>query len=127
MFATLLILFITIAGWTAVAWFRQGESREEISIILKNLGNNLSEIIKSIGNLIMYLFKETLQGKINKEINEANSPKEHQKVTNNTLAEETEVLNIDSVYQKNEERDEALVEFSSDVVELIKEEEEKAA
>ena len=127
MFATLLIIFLTISGWTAFLWFRQGESKEEIRSILKNVRNNLLETIKSIGRLIMFLFKETLQGKINKEINEATNPKESPKAPNSNLGEEKEVLNIDSLYQKNEERDEALVEFSSEVVELIKEEEDKAA
>ena len=127
MLATLLILFLTIAGWTAITWFRQGESREEIRSNLKNVSNNLSESIKSIGNLIMLLFKETLKGKINKENNQANGSKEPQKVASSTVAEETEVLNIDSLYQKSEEDDEALVGFSSEVVELITEEEEKAA
>ena len=124
MLTTFIILSLAIAGWTAFTWFHQDERKDDISNILKALRNNLTEMIRNIGKLLLLLFKDAIQSRSNQEIKQAEKS-QFSKEKETSLAELD--LASTSVLQEQEEKDEALVEFSAEVIELISEEEEKVA
>ena len=126
MFTFLFLFSLAIGGLTFIAAKNDGPNQVEIKLILKSTYSNLISTIDNIKQLISLVFKDLIQTIVTKkevslEIErKIKVPQEVHKVEE--LAPKTIELN-----DYEPEEDIELKEFSSEVIEFIEQEENKAA
>ena len=117
--------FLALTGWTITTYFVKEDSQKDIKDELKNLFNNFKMFFISIKNLILILAKQSFSSD-SSEIN----PTKSNKLNENPLSLVEAGKEVESPSLKvsvEEDDDTALSSFSAEVIEVIKEEEEKVA
>tara|TARA_B100000579_G_scaffold260446_1_gene214589 strand:- start:193 stop:582 length:390 start_codon:yes stop_codon:yes gene_type:complete len=117
--------FLALTGWTITTYFVKEDSQKDIKDELKNLFNNFKMFFISIKNLILILAKQSFSSD-SSEIN----PTKSNKLNENPLSFVEAGKEVESPSLKvsvEEDDDTALSSFSAEVIEVIKEEEEKVA
>jgi len=119
------LCFLALTGWTITTYFVKEDSQKDIKDELKNLFNNFKMFFISIKNLILILAKQSFSSD-SSEIN----PTKSNKLNENPLSLVEAGKEVESPSLKvsvEEDDDTALSSFSPEVIEVIKEEEEKVA
>ena len=121
------LFFIVLTGWTLTTYFVKKDSQNFIKEELKNLFDICKKFFVSLKNLINILASNSLSS----ESSETNPFAENVLEENEqplSLVEPVKEIKAPSLEMPNEEDDDtALSSFSKEVVEVIKEEEEKVA
>ena len=125
--ALILFLFIALIGWTLTTYFIKKDSQKFIRDEVKNLFSICKKLFASFKNLIGILASNSLPS----------YPRETSAVEENILDEDEQPLSLVHPVKESEvpslelahaeDDDIALSSFSQEVVEVIKEEEEKVA
>ena len=119
------LCFLALTGWTITTYFVKEDSQKDIKDELKNLFNNFKMFFISIKNLILILAKQSFSSD-SSEINPTKSNKSNENPL--SLVEAGKEVESPSLKVSVEEDDDtALSSFSPEVIEVIKEEEEKVA
>ena len=119
------LCFLALTGWTVTTYFVREDSQKDIKDELKNLFNNFKMFFISLRNLILILAKQSFSSD-SSEIN----PTKSNKLNENPLSlveADKEVESPSLKVSLEEDDDTALSSFSPEVIEVIKEEEEKVA
>lgn len=119
------LCFLALTGWTITTYFVKEDSQKDIKDELKNLFNNFKMFFISLKNLILILAKQSFSSD-SSEIN----PTKSNKLNENPLSLVEAGKEVESPSLKvsvEEDDDTALSSFSPEVIEVIKEEEEKVA
>lgn len=119
------LCFLALTGWTITTYFVKEDSQKDIKDELKNLFNNFKMFFISLKNLILILAKQSFSSD-SSEIN----PTKSNKLNENPLSLVEAGKEVESPSLKvsvEEDDDTALSSFSAEVIEVIKEEEEKVA
>ena len=119
------LCFLALTGWTITTYFVREDSQKDIKDELKNLFNNFKMFFISLKNLILILAKQSFSSD-SSEIN----PTKSNKLNENPLSLVEAGKEVESPSLKvsvEEDDDTALSSFSAEVIEVIKEEEEKVA
>ena len=119
------LCFLALTGWTITTYFVREDSQKDIKDELKNLFNNFKMFFISLKNLILILAKQSFSSD-SSEIN----PTKSNKLNENPLSLVEAGKEVESPSLKvsvEEDDDTALSSFSPEVIEVIKEEEEKVA
>ena len=123
---SLSLFFLTLTGWTITTYFVGEDSQKGIKDELKNMLNIFKMFFISIKNLILILAKQSFSSDSSK----INPPKANE-LNENPLSSLVEIgKELESPSLKvsiQEDDDTALSSFSPEVIEVIKEEEEKVA
>ena len=123
---SLSLFFLTLTGWTITTYFVGEDSQKGIKDELKNMFNIFKMFFISIKNLILILAKQSFSSDSSK----INPPKANE-LNENPLSSLVEIgKELESPSLKvsiQEDDDTALSSFSPEVIEVIKEEEEKVA
>ena len=122
---SLSLFFLALTGWTITTYFVREDSQKGIKDELKNMLNIFKIFFISIKNLIIILAKESFSS----DSSEIDPTKSNELKENPlSLVEETKGVESPSLKVSVEEEDDiALSSFSPEVIEVIKEEEEKVA
>ena len=123
---SLSLFFLALTGWTITTYFVREDSQKGIKDELKNMLNIFKIFFISIKNLILILTKQSFSSDSSK-INptKANELNENPLLS---LVETNKELESPSLkVSVQEDDDTALSSFSPEVIEVIKEEEEKVA
>jgi len=123
---SLSLFFLALTGWTITTYFVREDSQKGIKDELKNMLNIFKMFFISIKNLILILAKQSFSSDSSK-INptKANELNENPLLS---LVETNKELESPSLkVSVQEDNDTALSSFSPEVIEVIKEEEEKVA
>ena len=119
------LCFLALTGWTITTYFVKEDSQKDIKDELQNLFNNFKMFFISLRNLILILAKQSFSSD-SSEIN----PTKSNKLNENPLSLVEAGKEVESPSLKvsvEEDDDTALSSFSAEVIEVIKEEEEKVA
>ena len=119
------LCFLALTGWTVTTYFVREGSQKDIKDELKNLLNNFKMFFISLRNLILILAKQSFSSD-SSEIN----PTKSNKLNENPLSLVEASKEVESPSLKvsvEDDYDTALSSFSPEVIEVIKEEEEKVA
>ena len=119
------LCFLALTGWTVTTYFVREDSQKDIKDELKNLFNNFKMFFISLRNLILILAKQSFSSD-SSEIN----PTQSNKLNENPLSLVDASREVESPSLKvsaEDDYDTALSSFSPEVIEVIKEEEEKVA
>ena len=119
------LCFLALTGWTVTTYFVREDSQKDIKDELKNLFNNFKMFFISLRNLILILAKQSFSSD-SSEIN----PTKSNKLNENPLSLVESSKEVESPSLKvsvENDDDTALSSFSPEVIEVIKEEEEKVA
>ena len=122
---SLSLFFLALTGWTIATYFVREDSQKDIKDELKNLFDNFKMFFISLKNLILILAKQSFSSD-SSEIN----PTKSNKLNENPLSLVEAGKEVESPSLKvsvEEDDDTALSSFSAEVIEVIKEEEEKVA
>ena len=122
---SLALFFLALTGWTITTYFVREDSQKDIKDELKNLLNNFKMFFISLRNLILILAKQSFSSD-SSEIN----PTKSNKLNENPLSLVESSKEVESPSLKvsvEDDYDTALSSFSPEVIEVIKEEEEKVA
>ena len=123
---SLSLFFLALTGWTITTYFVREDSQKGIKDELKNMLNIFKMFFISIKNLILILAKQSFSSDSSK----INPPKANELNENPllSLVETSKELESPSLkVSVQEDDDTALSSFSPEVIEVIKEEEEKVA
>ncbi len=123
--ASLSLCFLALTGWTITTYFVKEDSQKGIKDELKNLLTIFKMFFISLKNLILILEKQSFSSDPSK-IN----PTKSNELNENPLiiVETNKAIESPSLKVSVEEDDDAeLSSFSPEVIEVIKEEEEKVA
>ena len=124
---SLSLFFLALTGWTITTYLVREDSQKGIKDELKNMLNIFKMFFISIKNLILILAKQSFSSDSSK----INSPKANELNENplSSLVEISKELESPSlkVSVQEEDDDTELSSFSPEVIEVIKEEEEKVA
>ena len=123
---SLSLFFLALTGWTITTYFVREDSQKGIKDELKNMLNIFKIFFISIKNLILILAKQSFSSDSSK----INPPKANELNENplSNLVEISKELESPSLkVSVQEDDDTALSSFSPEVIEVIKEEEEKVA
>ena len=123
---SLSLFFLALTGWTITTYFVREDSQKGIKDELKNMLNIFKIFFISIKNLIIILAKQSFSSDSSK----INPPKANELNENPllSLVETSKELESPSLkVSVQEDDDTALSSFSPEVIEVIKEEEEKVA
>ena len=123
---SLSLFFLALTGWTITTYFVREDSQKGIKDELKNMLNIFKMFFISIKNLILILAKQSFSSDSSK----INPPKANELNENPLLSLVETSKEIESPSLKvsvQEDDDTALSSFSPEVIEVIKEEEEKVA
>ena len=123
---SLSLFFLALTGWTITTYFVREDSQKGIKDELKNMLNIFKIFFISIKNLILILTKQSFSSDSSK----TNPPKANELNENplSSLVEISKELESPSLkVSVQEDDDTALSSFSPEVIEVIKEEEEKVA
>ena len=122
---SLSLFFLALTGWTITTYFVREDSQKGIKDELKNLLNIFKMFFISLKNLILILAKQSFSSDPS-EINPTKSNKLNENPL--SLVEVSKEVESPSLKASLEEDDDtALSSFSPEVIEVIKEEEEKVA
>ena len=124
--ASLSLFFLALTGLTITTYFVREDSQKGIKDELKNMLNIFKMFFISIKNLILILAKQSFSSDSSK----INPPKANELNENplSSLVEISKELESPSLkVSVQEDDDTALSSFSPEVIEVIKEEEEKVA
>ncbi len=124
--ASLSLCLLALTGWTITTYFVREDSQKGIKDELKNMLNISKMFFISIKNLILILAKQSFSSDSSK----TNPPKANELNENplSSLVEISKELESPSLkVSVQEDDDTALSSFSPEVIEVIKEEEEKVA
>ena len=119
------LCFLALTGWTITTYFVKEDSQKDIKDELKNLFNNFKMFFISIKNLILILAKQSFSSD-----SSGINPTKSNKLNENPLSLVEAGKEVESPSLKvsvEEDDDTALSSFSPEVIEVIKEEEEKVA
>ena len=123
---SLSLFFLALTGWTITTYFVREDSQKGIKDELKNMLNIFKIFFISIKNLILILAQQSFSSHSSK-IN----PTKANELNENPLSSLVEISKeLESPSLKvsvQEDDDTALSSFSPEVIEVIKEEEEKVA
>ena len=122
---SLSLFFLALTGWTITTYFVREDSQKGIKDELKNLLNIFKMFFISLKNLILILAKQSFSS----DSSEINSTKSNTSNENPLSLVETskEIESPSLKVSVQEDDDTALSSFSPEVIEVIKEEEEKVA
>ena len=123
---SLSLFFLALTGWTITTYFVREDSQKSIKDELKNMLNIFKMVFISLKNLILILAKQSFSSDSSK----INPPKANELNENplSSLVEISKELESPSLkVSVQEDDDTALSSFSPEVIEVIKEEEEKVA
>ena len=123
---SLSLFFLALTGWTITTYFVREDSQKRIKDELKNMLNISKMFFISIKNLILILAKQSFSS----DSSIINPPKANELNENPllSLVETNKELESPSLkVSVQEDNDTALSSFSPEVIEVIKEEEEKVA
>ena len=121
------LFFIILSGWTTITYLMKKDSQKLIREELSNLFEIFKKFFVSLKNLIKILTTESLSSefKVTSPIKDS-SLDENEKLLR--MSNHVKEIEAPSLEVKNKEDDDiALSSFSPEVVEVIKEEEEKVA
>ena len=122
---TINLFLIVLTGWTFITYFIKKDYRKLIRKELIDLIDSLKKILLSLNNLISTLIRASLS---NEETNTPIEEKAVFKEDESTLNPVEPIKEIkDQSVEKLYDDDEALSSFSPEVIDVIKEEEEKVA
>ena len=123
---SLSLFFLALTGWTITTYFVREDSQKGIKDELKNMLNIFKIFFISIKNLILILAQQSFSSHSSKiNSTEANELNENPLLS---LVETSKELESPSLkVSVKEDDDTALSSFSPEVIEVIKEEEEKVA
>ena len=123
---SLSLFFLALTGWTITTYFVREDSQKGIKDELKNMLNILKIFFISIKNLILILAQQSFSSHSSK-INptKANELNENPLLSLVETSKEIESPSLKVSVQEDD--DTALSSFSPEVIEVIKEEEEKVA
>jgi len=123
---SLSLFFLALTGWTITTYFVREDSQKGIKDELKNMLNIFKIFFISIKNLILILAKQSFSSHSSK-INptKANELNENPLLSLVETSKEIESPSLKVSVQEDD--DTALSSFSPEVIEVIKEEEEKVA
>jgi len=123
---SLSLFFLALTGWTITTYFVREDSQKGIKDELKNMLNILKIFFISIKNLILILAQQSFSSHSSK-INptKANELNENPLLSLVETSKELESPSLKVSFQEDD--DTALSSFSPEVIEVIKEEEEKVA
>ena len=123
---SLSLFFLALTGWTITTYFVREDSQKGIKDELKNMLNIFKMFFISIKNLILILAQQSFSSHSSKtNPNKANELNENPLLS---LVETSKELESPSLkVSVKEDDDTALSSFSPEVIEVIKEEEEKVA
>ena len=123
---SLSLFFLALTGWTITTYFVREDSQKGIKDELKNMLNIFKMFFLSIKNLIIILAQQSFSSHSSK-INptKANELNENPLLSLVETSKELESPSLKVSVQ--EDNDTALSSFSPEVIEIIKEEEEKVA
>ena len=123
---SLSLFFLALTGWTITTYFVREDSQKGIKDELKNMLNILKIFFISIKNLILILAQQSFSSHSSK-INptKANELNENPLLSLVETSKELESPSLKVSVQEDD--DTALSSFSPEVIEVIKEEEEKVA
>ena len=124
--ASLSLFFLALTGWTIATYFVREDSQKGIKDELKNMLNIFKMFFISIKNLILILAQQSFSSHSSK-INptKANELNENPLLSLVETSKEIESPSLKVSVQEDD--DTALSSFSPEVIEVIKEEEEKVA
>ncbi len=122
---SMVLFLIILTGWTFTTYFIKKESQNLIREELSNLFDICKKFFLSLKNLIGILSSTSLSSE-EREVNplEETVSKEDEQLLN--LVQPIKAIKDQSIEARQDD-DEALSSFSSEVVEVINEEEEKVA
>ena len=120
------VLFLAIAGWTTFSLMSHSAKEREIKLILKSMLSNVKDLSFNLWELVLTLFNDSLQ-KVKEEVipQEITTPITDQE--NETGFQNISETSLPTDPHPEIEKDEAIASFSPEVIELINDEEEKAA
>ena len=123
---SLSLFFLALTGWTITTYFVREDSQKGIKDELKNMLNIFKMFFISIKNLILILAQQSFSSHSSK-INptKANELNENPLLSLVETSKEFESPSLKVSVQEDD--DTALSSFSPEVIEVIKEEEEKVA
>lgn len=123
---SLSLFFLALTGWTITTYFVREDSQKGIKDELKNMLNIFKMFFISIKNLILILAQQSFSSHSSK-INptKANELNENPLLSLVETSKELESPSLKVSVQEDD--DTALSSFSPEVIEVIKEEEEKVA
>ena len=123
---SLSLFFLALTGWTITTYFVREDSQKGIKDELKNMLNIFKIFFISIKNLILILAQQSFSSHSSK-INptKANELNENPLLSLVETSKELESPSLKVSVQEDD--DTALSSFSPEVIEVIKEEEEKVA
>ena len=123
---SLSLFFLALTGWTITTYFVREDSQKGIKDELKNMLNIFKIFFISIKNLILILAQQSFSSHSSK-INptKANELNENSLLSLVETSKEIESTSLE--LSVKEDDDTALSSFSPEVIEVIKEEEEKVA
>ena len=123
---SLSLFFLALTGWTITTYFIREDSQKGIKDELKNMLNIFKIFFISIKNLILILAQQSFSSHSSKiNPSKANELNENPLLS---LVETSKEIESPSLKVSVEEDDDtALSSFSPEVIEVIKEEEEKVA
>ena len=123
---SLSLFFLALTGWTITTYFVREDSQKGIKDELKNMLNIFKMFFISIKNLILILAQQSFSSHPSK-INPTKANKINENPLLNLVETSKEIESPSLKVSVQEDDDTALSSFSPEVIEVIKEEEEKVA
>ena len=124
--ASLSLFFLALTGWTIATYFVREDSQKGIKDELKNMLNIFKMFFISIKNLILILAQQSFSSHSSK-VNPAKANELNENPLLNLVETSKEIETPSLKVSVQEDDDTALSSFSPEVIEVIKEEEEKVA
>ena len=124
--ASLSLFFLALTGWTITTYFVREDSQKGIKDELKNILNIFKMFFISIKNLILILAQQSFSSHSSK-VNPAKANELNENPLLNLVETSKEIETPSLKVSVQEDDDTALSSFSPEVIEVIKEEEEKVA
>ena len=124
--ASLSLFFLALTGWTITTYFVREDSQKGIKDELKNMLNIFKMFFISIKNLILILAQQSFSSHSSK-VNPAKANELNENPLLNLVETSKEIETPSLKVSVQEDDDTALSSFSPEVIEVIKEEEEKVA
>ena len=123
---SLSLFFLALTGWTITTYFVREDSKKGIKDELKDMLNIFKMFFISIKNLILILAQQSFSSHSSK-INPTKANELNENSLLSLLEKSKEIESPSLKVSVQEDDDTALSSFSPEVIEVIKEEEEKVA
>ncbi len=121
------IFVILLTGWTLISYFEKKDSQKAITKELSNLFDIIKKFFLSLKNLIRILASSSLSDEENKATPLINNVLKDNNQPLNLVQDIKEIKDQSLEVKYDNDNDDALSSFSQEVVDVINEEEEKAA